>query len=273
MTPGLHSIASDQYHASAGISRSMLEDIAHPSTPAHYKARWIDKVIPEEETPAMQFGTILHRAMLEPETLAGAFHVKPENYDGRTKDGKKWQADHADRPHLTAAEALAVGGIVRSLMAHPKARVFIEKSDKERSAYADDNGLLLRSRYDLLPTWKGANMIADIKTCERADMASAEKSLMNYGYARQAAFYLRVAKLLNLDRHAFVLIFVEKSPPFAVAVYEVDPMAVDFGERLIARDLQVLRNCMESNQWPAYSQDIETLGLPAWAQKQAEQLA
>ena len=67
---GIFTIPSEQYHAAAGVSNSALKWIRAPKTPAHFKAKFIDKVIPDEESPALRIGSVLHRCVLEPETMA-----------------------------------------------------------------------------------------------------------------------------------------------------------------------------------------------------------
>lgn len=246
----------------------MLEWLTPPKTPAHFKAKYIDKLIPDEETPALVMGSIVHRCVLEPDTMAGAFHIKPDGMNFATKDGKAWRTEHEDCPIISAENADAINGMRDSVWRHPKASAILKASEFERSAFANDNGLLLKARFDALP--KTGNVIADLKTCESADLESVEKAMFQYGYFRQAAFYMRVANLLGMKRNYFVFIFVEKSPPYAVACYTPTDDVLNAGEMMVSRDLQLLRNCYAEDNWPGYSTDIEPCALPAWAMKQIE---
>lgn len=270
MTPGIHSMPAEAYHAAEGVSRSMLEDIAPPSTPAHYHSRHILKENEQEESPALRMGSLVHRAVLEPETMEGAFVVKPDGLSFVTKEGKAWKAEQEGKAILTAKEAAMLDRISQSVRRHPAASRLLKGAEFERSLFAEDKGLLLKSRFDILP--KTGNVIADLKTCERADLDSVEKSIGKYGYHRQAAFYLKVANLLGLERTHFVFIFVEKTPPYAVACYSPLPEIVEAGRMCIEADLLRLRQCVEADRWPAYSDGIEGAGLPAWQMKQLESL-
>lgn len=271
MTPGLHSIPAEQYHSAAGVSRSALEWIAAPRTAAHFKAKFIDKLIPDEETPALTMGTLVHRCLLEPETMDGAFYVKPEGMTFTTKEGKAWRDSHEDKPIVSANDSTAILGMRDSVWAHPVASKILKASEFERSAFADDKGMLLKARFDALP--KTGNVIADLKTTERADLESVEKAVFTYGYFRQAAFYLKVANLIGLERELFVFIFVEKTPPYAVACYTPIDTVLEAGRMLIERDLQLLRNCYAENHWPGYSAGVTPCALPLWAMKQLEAVA
>jgi hypothetical protein len=73
---------SAEYHAHPAVSKSVLDKIA--ITPMHCRA-YLDGVR-TEPTPAMQFGTALHTAVLEPHLFRDQYAV----FDGdrRTKEGK-----------------------------------------------------------------------------------------------------------------------------------------------------------------------------------------
>jgi len=65
----------------------------------------------------------------------------------------------------------------------------------------------------------------------------------------------------------FVFIAVEKTAPYAVGVYCLDPASVAMGRERNLRNLDLLESCQSSGHWPAYSSEIETISLPAWASK------
>lgn len=271
MTPGIHTLEAEQYHAADGVSRSMLEYLTPPRTPAHFKAKWIDKLIPDEESPALRIGSVTHRCVLEPETMDGSFHIRPDGLSFATKEGRIWRDLHDDKPILTTQDHVQIRGMRDSVWAHPMASRILKASEFERSAFAEDDGLLLKARFDALP--KSSNIIADLKTCDDASEEACCKSVSKYAYYRQAAFYLRVANLLGLKREAFVFIFVEKTPPYLVAVRQLDDMVLEAGRMMINRDLQLLRNCRERDQWPGYGNDVLGVALPDYEMRRIEQLA
>lgn len=265
---GILTQTNEEYHAAAGVSRSALKWISAPKTPAHFKAKFIDKLIPDEESPALRMGSIVHRCILEPDTMADAFHLRPDGMKFTTKEGKAWQESHEDRPILSATEARDITGMRDSVWAHPTASRILKGADCERSAFAEEKGMILKARFDCLP--KTGNVIADLKTTESADLESVEKAMAKYAYYVQAAFYLKVANLLDLNRELFVFIFVEKSPPYAVACYTPTDTVIEAGRLLVERDLHVLRECYATDQWPGYSRGVEPCALPAWMMKQLE---
>lgn len=267
MTPGIHSLSFEAYLAAAGVSDSMLKLLGSKS-PAHLRAQ-MNGETEREESPALRFGTEAHRALFEPETMDGAFHVKPDGMKFSTKDGMAWRDAHQDKPILTADEARNLTGVVKAVHAHPVASRLLKNAEFERSLFVeDDMGTLRKLRPDILPN--AGNIIPDLKTVEDASEAAFSRSLSNFGWYRKAAYYLDGCALLGREFESFVLIAVEKAPPYAVAVYNVDPAAIELGRREYQRDLVIYRECLLSGKWPGYPERVQCVSLPIWRQKELE---
>jgi exodeoxyribonuclease VIII len=156
-----------------------------------------------------------------------------------------------------------------SVHAHPAVKRVLDDARTEVSLFASgEDGVLRKARIDALP--EGGNVIVDIKSCQSADADMMAKSVASYRYDVQAAYYLDLCALLGLDKSEFLFVCVEKTPPFAVAVYALDQTAIEWGRKQYQRDLAAVKHCMAEDHWPSFTTDITTLGLPAWAQKQAE---
>jgi len=265
--PGIYSIAAERYHAAAGVSKSML-DILAEQTPAHLQAYLAGE---REETPAMRFGSILHRALLEPDTYKDGFHVRPEKMTFTTKAGKEWQAEHQDKPILNAGEALQIEKMVSAVHTHPFAKRLLAGCQAEQSIFVEDHtGVLRKSRLDALT--KG-NIIPDIKTTESASLDNFQRSISRYRLHVQAAYYLDNCNLAGIHKVSFFFICVEKSPPYAVRCLQLMGEVIDAGRRLYQHDLQLYRNCLETGQWPAWGDSYDECALPDWEMRQLEQLA
>jgi exodeoxyribonuclease VIII len=246
-----------EYRQAPGVNISNLK--AMSKSPAHYLAGVMEK---REPTPAMVFGTLLHLAALEPDKLAGAYVTRPEGMMFTTKEGKAWR-DSQKAPILTADEATALEACRKSVLAHPAAQAVLAAADKEVSVFANhaETGLLRKGRIDAIATSEqGETWIADIKTTDDASEAGFCWSIANYGYDQQAAFYLDL-----IGASHFLFIAVEKTAPYAVAVYELDAESIAKGREKYQENLHKLKRCMDSGEFPAYSQEIQTIGLPKWA--------
>ena len=63
----------------------------------------------------------------------------------------------------------------------------------------------------------------------------------------------------------FTFIAVEKTYPYAVAIYQLDAQALERGRELYRRDLAIYKHCLEMDDWPGYPEEVQVLSLPAWA--------
>ena len=249
------------YRAAEGISASDIKWILPPRTPAHYAAYRAGEV-KREETRAMTIGTLVHLAVLEPDKLDGAFIVKPAGLDMRTVKGKEWKEKAGDLPILDQSDADMLKGMRDSVWAHPDAKAFLENSQKEVSMFLDHaSGLTLKGRADMV----GESFIGDVKTCESADPASFGRSMSTFNYHVQAAMYLLLS-----GKDAFDFVCVEKIPPYAVAVYEIAPQALEVGRRLLDTAIATIALCEETSSWPGYGDGITFIDLPQWAYKSQE---
>jgi exodeoxyribonuclease VIII len=61
-----------------------------------------------------------------------------------------------------------------------------------------------------------------------------------------------------------VFLVVEKKPPYAVAVYVLDPESIALGRAEYRRDLQLYAECKRTGVWPGYGDKIQTIGVPQW---------
>jgi hypothetical protein len=255
----------EQYLRAAGVSHSMLK-LLREKSPAHLKA-WMDGH-DEPETEAKRIGTLTHRALLLPDTMKDAFHVAPPGLDFRTKDGKAWKLEHADRPIIAADELKTIEGMVASVHRHPVAKRLLSNAAFEQSIFVEDShGTMRKLRPDILP--RGGNILPDLKTCESAQRDDFEKVSARYGYWTQAQYYLAGCKLAGMEFETFAMIAVEKDPPYAVAIHAVDPVDIEEGAARNNAALTTYRRCLETDTWPGYPEDISYISLPTWMRRNA----
>jgi hypothetical protein len=262
--PGIYSVPAERYHAANGCSKTMLDFLAD-RTPAHLQAYLMG--ITKEETPAMRFGAIVHRALLEPDTYREGFHVKPEKMRFTTKEGMAWQSEHGNLPIITQPESDAIDAMVSNVHTHPFAKRLLSGCTPEQSIFVEDHaGTLRKSRLDALT--KG-NVIPDLKTTESAALDQFERNVSRYRYHVQAAYYIDNCKLAGIEKEAFFFICVEKTPPYLVRCLNLNSDVIEYGRNLYQRDIQIYRNCLESGRWPGWPEPYDEVALPTWEMKQA----
>lgn len=256
----IEDLSFDAYRASNGVSASMLKTLSE-QTPMHLKHEMEN---PSEITPAQRLGTLIHAFILTPDLAK--WHVKPEGLDGRTKEGKAWNAEHQDAPIVLASEASMIEQIGKNVREHPTASRFLKNAAFEQSLFVDDNGITRKMRPDILPT--AGDYLPDLKTCASAHPEAFSRAMAKYLYPLSGAYYLDTAKMTGREFKAFILIAVETCAPYCVAVYVLDFEAIEFGRRLYKASLETYRRCVESNEWPGYSVKPLSLSLPEYILKQ-----
>ena len=246
-----------EYHADPAISASHLHAVA--ASPYHYWKRYLD---PDrrtvEPTAAMRLGSLVHCAVLEPDELLQRYGVcGPRN----TKAGKEQAAAMAAEGIEAVSEtdmvtALSMSDAVRQ---HPAAAALLTTGKAEQSFWWDDQQTGLRCK--CRPDWMSGSVLVDLKTTTDASPAAFARSVATFRYHVQASHYL--AGLHGAER--FVFIAVEKTAPYAVAVYELDAAAMAAGDELRQRDMRIIADCQATTEWPGYGDDCQTLSLPSWA--------
>jgi hypothetical protein len=263
-----YDMIEQEYRAQTAIAGSDAKKILPPLTPAHYAAHMAGET-KREPSKAMLLGTMAHVAVLEPTKLDTAFVEKPEGKEGdfRTKEGKEWKAKMGNTPILDADEARAVRGIRDSIAAHDAAKALLAGCDSEVAMFAEHrSGLWIKGRVDALKVESDMNsVIVDVKTTSAGadyNTFSRQAALLNYHVS--AAWYCHLAGLNGLPPCRFYWIAVEVAPPFAVAVYEIHPDALDLGVGLMNDALELIAQCEDAGEWPGYAPEVQCLNLPAW---------
>jgi len=257
------------YHAHPAISKSHLDLIAR--SPLHYWARFIDpKRIILEPTPAMRLGSALHTHVLELDKWDRDYAVAPDGIDRRTKAGKEtWAAFEADavgKTMLSRDEADHVMHMGRAILSHPAAAMLLGLPGKAETTHMwtdGATGLECKCRPDWLTS--DGTIVIDLKTTEDASPAGFRKSIAQWRYHVQAAWYTHsLEQATGIRPMQFIFIAVEKKPPYAVAVYAADEQMIEHGMKTAMRDLQRIAECRAAERWPGYSDQIEMISLPAW---------
>jgi hypothetical protein len=222
------------YHRWACASNSRLTKLLR--SPAHLKA-YLDE--PDDDTNALTMGRAAHSAILEPEDFAMRESV---------------------RAHASASKLLAGEGDVEFSI------VWDARYDE------DDEKAVQRckARLDKMSPVIAGGVIVDIKTCRSASPRDFERAIFDHGYHRQGALYLDAARAAGLDASHFVIIAVEKEPPYAVAVYRITEGAIEAGYEQIRPLLRTYAMCETLNEWPAFGDDVKDIAIPAYAWTQLD---
>lgn len=264
----------ETYHAWDGASNSRLSKLRQ--SPAHLRAYL---VAPPEETAALRHGRAIHAAILEPDDFASRYVAAPEGLDRRTKAGKEtWDGllNRFGEGCVLKADEYAMCLAVRdSVHAHQSAgNLLVGPGEIELSCtwkHAQVDGIGCKARFDRYTPMIAGGAIVDIKTTRDASRREFEKAIFSLGYHRQGAFYLDGAKALGMHAEHFVILAVEKEPPYAVAAYRLTEGAIEAGRDQLEVLLRRYGQCLATDTWPAYPDEVQDIALPPWAWTQIDE--
>lgn len=256
---------NEVYHAQPGASNSRLSRVARSPAHCFYEP-------PRKTTPAMRIGSAIHCAILEPSRFESDYLLMPET-DSRVRSEYKQAVKHHDPDLiLVGDEASRIAAVQATIYSDPHAGRLLESPGLvELSGFATDpeTGAQCRHRFDKLTD----DLIAiDIKKSRDASPKEFSRSVANYRYHVQAAFYSDqffwiTGKVLK----AFCFVVIEDDPPHGLKVYVLDDEAMDIGRRIYRRDLNLWKKCMDEDRWPLYDSRPTQIHLPPWELKEARE--
>ena len=263
--PGLYpDISHKVYHAMDSIvSNSYLGRL--DKCPANAK-------IPMPDTPALIIGRAFHSIVLDGlESFKKHFAVLPD-IDKRTKEGKAAYAQFCEengaKEVISLPDYEILAEMLSAVATHPIASKLMMEGRSEMSVFWTDEetGLPCKCRPDRIPDGEHG-VILDLKSVRNADVHAFTNAVMNYGYAREAAFYIDGFNAVSSAKvDAFVFICVEKEPPYRVETYCLEELFVEDGRREYRRLMATEVECRKNQFWPNYQySEIMTLYMPGWA--------
>ena len=260
------SMLAEEYHAARAMSSTGIKHLMR--SPAHYRA-WLET--PMKATAAMQFGTLVHTAILEPDKLESRTRMIPDDAPTRqSKAGKQWWEDFSagsiGRIMVDRADWEKLEGLRQSALDSPSVQVLLAECVPEVSLAWRDQGVTCKARLDATP--EGFARIVDLKSTTDATPEAFSRAIHRYGYHIQAAWYLRGAIAHSSTMPEWYWLAIETTKPFAISPYRAPAKMLTHANGLIERALSMYRKCVAENYWPAYDPAIRDIDLPAWSYRE-----
>lgn len=262
MAPGNYytDMPNDAYHQADGVSKSGLTLIKR--SPAHFFFHTSDR----KPSRAMEIGTAIHTALLEPDRFAADYMLLRDVKDRRSSEYKQAVKQYGAELVLTGTEADKVAGMQEAVFAHDAARELLQAPGwRELSGMAVDpvTGAVCRHRFDGL-TEDGRAF--DIKKTQDASEYEFSRTIHRYGYHIQAAIYAdQYEWITGRQLESFTFIAVEEEFPHGVAVYTLDDDAMAIGRHEYRKLLDKYAECEKTNEWPCYPLQGMPISLPSYA--------
>ena len=236
-------------------------------------AKWLHRKENRVATDSMNFGQLVHTMVLEPEKLEEEFVISP--YDSfRTKEAREWKKemlakgiDIIDSKLLTKADL-----ITKKINEHTGAKKLLSGIGQNEQSYFwtdEKTGLKLKFRPDRLQKMS----IIDLKTTQDASPKGFLRAIEKYSYWIQAGFYVKGFKAeFGFMPDDFLIIAVETSYPFEVAVYEIPKTDILLGIEVVDKALRQIKEAQENNEYLGYNGKNEKtiLEISNWTRSKYE---
>lgn len=261
-----------EYRQHPAISRSELfKIIESPEKFKYYKEH------PEESTPSLIFGQLLHTLVLQPDKLSEEYAVAPV-IDRRTKAGKEayqqFEEDAEGKTIITFEMLQQASEMAKKLYENDFVKKLLNGEKEVPFFWTDDlTGEPCKCRVDCLTRINGRLIIIDVKSAENAETDAFMRAAIKYGYDFQSAMYGEGVEKNTGEKPLFVFIVIEKKPPYAINILQADELFVKHGYDVFRELLGIYHDCKTTDNWYGYLgkfNQINNLALPAYLAREVE---
>ena len=240
------------------LSFSSIKNFA--TSPAHFIAY---KNREQHETPAMRFGTAVHKAILEPLDFIKEYKVLEVRRG--TKAYKELQAEHPNAIWLTPSEWHEINKIKEAVQLHPIAsKILSDCMAFEEELKGSISGVPFRGFADGF----SPKYCVDLKTCQKGSPRDFTNDSYRQKYHIQGYIYCRLLEeVLGHEIKEHWIIALEKTSPYVVTCYKLTPEILNRGKQ----ELQELVKKFKTWNGEATGYDQATafgyfdLDVPAWS--------
>ena len=242
----------------APVSKSLLWDFNEsPYKWRHSSGR--------EATRAMDLGTLIHSAILEPNIPLDQIAAVSPFADFRTKAAQEWRDDQKEMGRMIATDAdIRTASGCEQVFSEDYAQRFGVGYKSEVAVFAEIGAIKIKGMIDLVPD--SLDLLVDLKTTARiGSLREITNTIINRGYHWQAALYLdlwNAASGENRDR--FMICFIEVTEPYETAWIEVSRGLIDDGRAGYMNALAKWQSCVAIDVWPRQHEGITLIEKPAY---------
>lgn len=276
LTEGIHPhVDAATYHADPCAEPSMSAHDAQtlltrsPSHAWHAHPRLNPDLQPDEPTAAQEEGTALHAFLFERQDRVETVEAK----DWRTKDAQEARkaARAVGRVALLAdrwKELLGTADAMRSALARHEIGNFLDRPGRPEVTMlwqdeAEHGPIWCRSRVDWL--CDDMPVLIDLKTTEgTADPDAWSRTALRDGLPLRVTHYLRGAFRLGIRKPRYLIVVLERNPPFGVSVLELAPSLLAMADEQHEAARNLWAACLRDGDWPSYPPFVATIEAPNW---------
>ena len=203
-----------------------------------YAKRQIESI--DNKTPEMEFGSLTHCLLLEPELKDEKIAISPfETF--QSKESKAWKAENSNKIICKQSQFDKAQKMVDVLYNSPLAAQFLQKGINEEEVFAFDTTLSmdLRIKADKRLKQKSGSLIFEYKTT--GNLIEFGNVYTNFKYYLKAAFYKHVYELQNEKINDVVLLVQSTEEPFDFEIIKVSKIDLEIGKCEFLEGLELIK--------------------------------
>lgn len=264
-------LTAEEYHADPAPSPSLSASIASILLNQSARHAWLahprlnPNYAPEVDS-RFDLGSAAHLVLLE-RREKDIVRVPAE--DWRTKAAKEARAEAQARGEYAVLERhyhaiLAMCEVAREFVAKSELGDLLDSGDAEHTVIWHEGEIACRCRPDVLS--KDRRIVLDYKSTANAAPEVVGKQIGRMDYDLQAEFYTRGIEQAtgSANGPVFVFLFQEITPPYACSLMALSNAYRAIGQAKVRAAVQRWGECLRTNQWPAYTDEILYVEPPAW---------
>ena len=262
--PGVYEkLPIEVYHAQSPLGSTGVKQM-HNGTIAHYKYGEF------KSKPHFDIGTAIHVILLEPENFEKNVLVVENR---KTKEYKEL------KDKKTGSQVIVTRSEYDKII-RLREKVFSKTENNkillsdfgvsEKSAFVrcPKTNIKLKCRPDRVIEGEFSDILIDVKSCQSASYDKVVYDIAKYGYHIQEAFYRHVWQLATgKEISRFLFLFVEKEPPFASCIYEIEDSFVNEGRACMERVLDLYQMAELDGVYNDFPDEIVKATFPPYQYK------
>ena len=224
-------------------------------SPEHFHA-WARGDFAEKDEDHFRYGRAVHLFLLEPQSFMDRYVIQPDFGDMRSsKNRERRDAWRGDLPTnavvLTEEEHDSLLWIFENVSKHQQIGNMLKNGQPEMTGHWQHKGtgVNLKIRPDYVTEVDGALHVIDLKTTRTTGEALFRRVIEDYDYPLQLALYHDgVAQITGKKMDSPAIISIEKTPPYSVALWWIEPYLEKARERY-SKALERFVECKTQDKW------------------------
>jgi len=241
------------YYNKKAINASLIKEVL--KSPQHGYAMLNSK---QEPTDSMALGSLVHHLVLTPSLPLDSFVFAEEGQ--RFKAAEKEQYAREGKTIVRSYMKAEAESMTRAIQENTFASDLLNGSITEEEIYfTTPDGTPCKSKLDA----RKGGVLIDLKTGSHADVKDFARTVVNYDYHTQLAFYRGAMLSAGVEFKQAYIIHVTNAAPYICRVFKLSDDFLMVGDTRVSDAMETAINLMEG--WkPEQPSKVIDLDLPGW---------